>query len=314
MCADGNVSECYHRPPGSPWLYNCKGGAPTVTGPSECPGAPPATPQPPQPPKEDPPTANTCRDWEGSGPEPGLFEADVNAAIDSACKRAGVTCGLDGPKRPGTWKDFVLHVAEGLEVVGYVVTYDYLHGEAEGRASELSVKKGDRVENYQIETSDGRVRRPHGGYRSVCVPASGEGQPIQREKPAPKPVRCAPAITGFRDVTVQSRAGNRINLNTTPEHCDSTTGSTYCATEWFGRRCCPLGEGEGPGSVHEACEKELLGHVVLTPLTGAINRVDFNEAAPAMGIVFTNPGWDGGSVRICAELAPAVCVEAVVPR
>jgi hypothetical protein len=41
--AAGKVSECWHDP-GTGWVWNCKGGAPTVSDPSQCPVVVPGTP------------------------------------------------------------------------------------------------------------------------------------------------------------------------------------------------------------------------------------------------------------------------------
>jgi hypothetical protein len=116
-----------------------------------------------------------------------------------------MTCGLDGPKRPGDWRVFVANTADAVAARGFVVTYDYRSGEG-GRASEMSVKLGNRVENYQIETSEGRVRRPHGAYRSFCSPPSGEGQPIQRTPP-PAPAESTTCDPGTPDATEYAFGG-----------------------------------------------------------------------------------------------------------
>jgi len=253
VCAGGNVSECWHQPPEG-WRYNCSGGAPTVTDPSEC-----RAPSPPAPgsPGCAPLSGGTCVEREHLPADQAIFAARaVDMAIDAACAAEGVTCGPEGPPRPGAWDTFVWRVAGSLTANGFCATYDYEHGEAGGRASELMVRPSGstRGESFQIETSAGKVRRPPGAFRSVCTnvdsqpirpPAGSPAPPTPTPKP-PSPV-APPALS---KLLCSSVGAGRIVIDCTPKTCEDPA---WCAAHSTGGSCCP-GGGEHDPEARQAVE------------------------------------------------------------
>jgi hypothetical protein len=245
VCADGNVSGCWHHPPEG-WRYNCKGATPTVQAPAECPASPPV----PTPPAgcEPLPGPAVCQH---KGTEPGDLPPDakgehddaVKAAITAACAKVG--CPTETTHN-GTWQEFVFTVGASFPA-GYCVTYDYLSGDS-GHGSEMSVRRvgSTRVVNYQIESTQGLIRRPPGGYRSVCE-GGGEGQPIKAPAlpppppPPPPPTdSCLPAPP-LGKLELKSVGVNRVVIDATPKSCADREWNTRCST---GNTCSP-GAGEG---------------------------------------------------------------------
>lgn len=245
-------AACWDQPPGQSWAWVCQDGTTRVEDPKLCPSTPP----------EHPPGPGDCTPLPGPGvckakPEDipegtaGEHDAAVNRAIDAACASAGLTCGQDGPPRPGAWDDFVARVAGSLKAEGLCVTYDYKSGD-NGRASEMSVRAKDssRVGNYQIETSAARVRRPAGAFRSVCE-GGGEGQPIRPPTSDPGGPGKPPAAPALSKVLISSVGAGRIVLDATPKTCEDRD---WCVAHSTGGACCP-GGGEQDPNQRQAVEK-----------------------------------------------------------
>jgi hypothetical protein len=105
------------------------------------------------------------------GRETPAFLGDVEAAIDQVARQH--PDALDNTRaRPGSedfWKivdngKFIQYMTEAMKAKGYCARFD---------GEELVVKKANKVsEHYDIETSDGYVRRGDGAYRSSCYPAA----------------------------------------------------------------------------------------------------------------------------------------------
>ena len=315
LCTEGNASECYHRPPGSPWLFNSKGGAPTVTGPAECPTEPPPTGCAAVP--------ATGQVHEGG---PWSFDADIRAAIQAAYRKAGGTADLiSGPERPGEWRAFVVLVADELVALGYCVTYDYKHGH-DGQASEMGARKGNRVEYFQLETTAGRIRTPPGAMRSWAEPACCEGQAIQRTAPAPKPTPSAePDLT--------CRAPEKVEFSRRPQPAPGgewVYDATFKAPDrarclslgkaqdfcQLGPDCTAPGEGDTPEkkaleeprcpawrAAKEACEDQMIGTPVWSGTAAKIAPQGRGGVAKVRG---------PGTLKVCS--ARGLCsAEVTVP-
>lgn len=298
VCGEGNVSECWHHPPEG-WRWNCKGGTPTVSDPKECP-APIPVPAGCAP-LQGPATCTERKDMAADAkPEHG---AAVDRAIDAACAAEGVACGPDGPARPGTWDAFVARVGGALEADGLCPTYDYLHGEEGGRASELSVRaKGSaHVESYQVESSEGRVRRPPGAWRSSCE-GGGEGQPIRPPAATqPPPSAPCPVVERF-DVVLHNPAAKVYNA--TPKAGDRAR----CISIGKQQDKCPLGP-EGSAEQH-ACEAARVGEH--GPTWEAVGGT--LEIIPQGDPSYLAKVKGSGTLRVCTQAQqPQVCGQAVIP-
>jgi hypothetical protein len=101
------------------------------------------------------------------------FAADIDRAIDVACARC------ENGSTVADWVAFVKAVRDTIRSnYGYSAAYDWQHGDPDpaladrlpagtkGLGSELSIWKNQHYESYQVVTSQRKVRRPPGAFRS----------------------------------------------------------------------------------------------------------------------------------------------------
>jgi hypothetical protein len=304
--------------PGEGWTYLCSDGLTRVSSPAQCQADPPPTGCAPIP--------TTGQVHEGGTY---IFGADIRAAIQAAYRKAGGTADLiSGPIRPGEWRAFVVLVADELVAMGYCVTYDYQHGQAEGRASEMGARKGGRVEYFQLETSAGRVRTPPGAMRSWAEPACCEGQAIQRTDPPPTPKPEEPP-SGGPDLTCREPVKVEIKRHGTAPGGELVYDLTFKAPDrarclslgkaqdfcGLGPDCMAPGEGTTPEAkaledarcpawraAKEACEDQMIGVPVWTGTAPQIKPQGRGFVAKVRG---------PGTLRACS--ARGLCAEAVIP-
>jgi len=306
----GFVSACWHQPPEG-WRYNCPDGK-TVLDSSDCLTEPPPPP-PPLPSGCAPlPGPATCRDRKHYPNLRGEHERAVNEAISTACALAGIVCDEQGPPRPGTWEGWVGAVADQLSARGYCTTYDYLHGES-GRASEMSVRSPGTaiVENYQIEASNQRVRRPPGGFRSICI-GGGEGQPIRPavQPPPPPP----PSGTSCPDTPDATKFVLQVAWNTREDVAWIDATPKTKANEWCWAHYGPDGPWPDPRS-QSTCPLRPEGHPERTACDVAHGTpqwfVDGVKVSSDDNDPFHVHAAAGSLVKACLVGSETACSEAI---
>lgn len=155
---------------------------------------PPPTPQPPPSPAPSPSPAPApgAIDLGTDNPEPtplvggklaedgakpyDEFAADVNKSIDVACGRC------ENGTEVTDWVAYVKAVRDTIRSsYGYGASYDWAHGDPDpaiagrvpegtkGLGSELSVWRNGHLESYQVVTSQRKVRRAPGAFRSLAT-------------------------------------------------------------------------------------------------------------------------------------------------
>jgi hypothetical protein len=152
----------------------------TLPGPTPAPTPTPTpTPEPPKPPsfdtgKDDPEPSNLVGGkLAENGAQPNEdFAREVGKAIDVAC----------GSCEEGTvltnWSSFAKTVRDVLrDRYGYGAAYNWTAGDRDpeikadvkGLGSELAIWRGQHYESYQVVTSQKKVRRPPGAFRSLAI-------------------------------------------------------------------------------------------------------------------------------------------------